>query len=62
MSVELYMVYCSKCRKKNPHRVYIASMTKGLKIRCCICGYIKPRYHNAKTLQKINVSLKENGC
>ena len=61
MNIELYSVYCSKCRKKNPHRIYSISLARGLKLKCLSCGYIKPRYCNVKTLQKVNVGEKENG-
>ena len=42
--METYNVNCVKCKRKTLHMVAIVNRMKGVKLKCCSCGYTRPRY------------------
>ena len=47
----IYLSYCKVCKKETPMRINNISRKRGVKLRCCICSTIKPRYEKINNLK-----------
>lgn len=51
MKIEIFLIHCPKCKKKTQHRIFNISKTRGYKLQCLDCLYIKPYYINVLSLK-----------
>lgn len=50
---EFYMANCPRCKIKTRHYIYKMSRTKGVKLRCIVCGCFKENWHKLTKLEEV---------
>jgi len=50
---QLYLKYCSNCKKKTKHRPIQMHLKKGYKLQCLICFHTDTRYTNLNNLEEV---------
>lgn len=61
MTEKLYLSWClcQKSHKKIPHRIYLCSRKKGIKLQCVSCRRIKLKWHrDISKLEKVGEEIK----
>ena len=53
-----YMKNCTGCNSNQPHLIYRINKRRGVKLRCCKCKHVDPKYSNVANLKILKRRLK----